>query len=156
MLVYLKNVTVTDPRFNLSGLNELKIFFSKKEPKPDNKAPNSTPPKDKTDKGLTGFGDMSANFGDVERIVCTGAVLLEQKPTDGKEPIHASGAVFTYNLKQDEILISGGYPWVVQKPQRMRSQDKDGILKISPKNNSFITKAGKWDTHMNIDGLKKK
>lgn len=156
VLVYLKNVTVTDPRFNLSGLNELKIFFSKKEPKPDNKAPNSTPPKDKTDKGPTGFGDMSANFGDVERIVGSGAVLIDQKPTDGKEPIHASGAVFTYNLKKDEILISGGYPWVVQEPQRIRCKDKDGILRISPKTSAFATLAGHWGTLLNLGELKKK
>ena len=30
VLVYLKNVTVKDPRFDLSGANELKIFFGKK------------------------------------------------------------------------------------------------------------------------------
>ena len=30
VLVYLKNVTVKDPRFDLSGANELKIFFEKK------------------------------------------------------------------------------------------------------------------------------
>ena len=33
VLVYLKNVTVKDPRYDMTGANELKIFFEKKPPR---------------------------------------------------------------------------------------------------------------------------
>ena len=34
VFVYLKNVRVTDPRFTMSGANELKVFLGKKPEKP--------------------------------------------------------------------------------------------------------------------------
>ncbi|MES2437841.1 MAG: hypothetical protein V4584_02155 [Verrucomicrobiota bacterium] len=152
VLVYLKNVTVKDPRFNLSGANELKIFFGKKpekEPKPD-KPGTDKPAKEKTKFG----GNIGANFGDVERVVATGAVLLEQKPTEaGKEPIKASGAVFSYNPKADQVILSGGYPWVVQGTTFMRAKQPNLTLRISPKASSFITE-GDWDMGGPLDQKK--
>ncbi len=139
VLVYLKNVTVKDPRFDLSGANELKIFFGRKPAKQ---------PKDKPepDKSKGGFGgNIGANFGDVERIVANGAVVLDQKSTDAtKAPIKASGAIFSYNLKADQIIISGGYPWVLQGTTFLRAKEPNLILRISPAAGSFITE-GHWE-----------
>lgn len=131
VLVYLKNVTVKDPRFNLSGANELKIFLSQKPAA-----------KGKSEK---------ARFGDVERMVATGAVKIEQKATEpGKLPINASGAIFTYNLKKEEIVLSGGYPWITQGSTYMRAKEPNLILRIFPKPGSFVTE-GNWDMGGNID-----
>ncbi len=139
VLVYLKNVTVKDPRFNLSGANELKIFFGKKPAKAETKdQPATTKPAAQDKPGLAG------NFGDVERIVATGAVLIDQKAAAGKDPIKASGAIFTYNLKADQIILSGGYPWVLQGKTYMRAKEPNLMLRISPKAGSFVTE-GNWE-----------
>lgn len=152
VLVYLKNVTVNDPRFNLTGANELKVFFGKKPVKPEPKDKPKAPPA--PDKDTTGFGGkIGANFGDVERIVATGAVRIDQKAVDGKPPIKASGAIFTYNVKADQIILSGGYPWFTQGTTFMRAKQPNLILRISPKTGSFITE-GNWDMGGNLEQKK--
>ncbi len=151
VLVYLKNVTVKDPRFNLSGANELKIFFGKKPAKGEKGKPQDVKP-EKAKDGLG--GKMGANFGDVERIVATGAVVIDQKPTaSDKEPIKASGAIFSYNIKSDQIIISGGYPWVLQGKTFMRAKEPNLVLRISPKGSSFVTE-GRWEMGGNLDQKK--
>ncbi len=131
LFVYLKNVRVNDPRFALSGANELKIFLAKK--------PEST---DKTNgKEKSAFG---SGFGDVERVVATGAVrILQKQPQPGKEPIEASGAIFTYHPGTGEIVLTGGYPWVKQGANFMRAREPQLSLRIQ-KNGSFVTE-GNWD-----------
>ena len=149
VLVYLKNVTVKDPRFNLSGADELKVFFAKKPAKEKKDAPK-LPEKSKDPLG----GGIGANFGDVEKIVATGAVLLDQKPTEaGKEPIKASGAIFTYNIKADQVILKGGYPWVMQGKTFMRAKEPNLILRISPKAGGFITE-GNWEMGGNLEQKK--
>ena len=151
VLVYLKNVTVKDPRFDLSGANELKVFFGKKPAK----EPKDQPEPSKSDKPKGGFGgDFGANFGEVERIVATGAIVLNQKPTDAtQEPIKASGATFSFNLKADQILISGGFPWVIQGNRFLRAMEPNLLLRISPEAGSFTTD-GHWEMGGNIEPKK--
>lgn len=153
VLVYLKNVTVKDPRFNLSGANELKIFFSKKEPappaeKPDKK-PNDTPPRDRDEKPSP-FGGATANFQDVEKIVATGAVRIERKGAPGEDELQASGAIFIYNVKADEITLSGGYPWFIHGKNRARATQPNLTLRMSPKSGSVVTE-GIWDMSGNLE-----
>ncbi|NJR41895.1 MAG: hypothetical protein HC767_03810 [Akkermansiaceae bacterium] len=128
VLVYLKNVTVKDPRFNLSGANEVKVFFGKKPPKGKSKTVD-----EKSEEPKLG-GKIGANFGDVEKIIATGAVLLEQVAREAnREPIKASGAIFTYRLKEDQVTISGGFPWVVQGATYLRAKQANLTLRLSPK-----------------------
>ena len=137
VFVYLKNVRVTDPRFGLSGANELKIFLGKKPAK----AP-AQPAKEAKD-GKPGLG-LGAKFGDVERIVASGAVRIVQKETEaGKDPVEASGAIFTYHAKTGEIILSGGYPWVKQGTTFMRAKEPNLNLRIL-KTGSFVTE-GNWE-----------
>ena len=145
VFVYLKNVRVTDPRFTMSGANELKVFLGKK---PD--TPGAKPAKDDKDKlGAAG------NFSEVERIVATGAILINQKSVDGKQPIKASGAIFSYNVKADQVLVSGGYPWVVQGGIALRAKEPNLTLRIYPKAGKFDTE-GAWDTILPLEQLQKK
>ena len=145
VLVYLKNVTVKDRRFNLSGANEVKIFFEKKPSKEKRK----TALDQKSDPKNLG-GNIGVNFGEVDRIVATGAVLLDQKSTDsGKAPIKASGAIFTYRIKEDKITISGGFPWVLQGANYLRAKQANLTLRISPKAGSFVTE-GNWEMGGNL------
>jgi hypothetical protein len=164
VLVYMKNVTVKDPRFSLAGANELKVFFGKKPPKmvkvvkpvdPDTTQPTATdkPPEAKP-PAKTGFGgSIGNNFGEVERIVATGAVVLEQKGAAGKEPIKASGAVFSYNIKADQVIIKGGFPWFTQGATFMRAMEPDLILRLSPKTGGFVTE-GNWQMGGNLEQKK--
>ncbi len=141
VFVYLKNVRVSDPRYSLSGANELKIFLSKKpEKNPDKKTAKTA---EKPAKKTTPGSGLSAKFGEVDRIVATGAVRLVQKPTEaGKEPIEASGAIFTYHTQTGQIILSGGYPWVKQGTSFMRAEQPNLNLRIL-KSGSFVTE-GKW------------
>lgn len=142
VLVYMKNVKVKDPRFHLSAKDQLKIFFEKK-PAKETKSDKATP-ENENDK--SGFGGgFGGNFGKPERIVATGAVLFEQmKTAPGKQPIQASGAIFTYHLKEDQVTISGGSPWVIQPPSTyLRAMQPDLVLRISPKAGRFDTD-GHW------------
>ena len=142
LFVYLKNVRVNDPRFTLTGANELKIFLSKK---PEDKEPE--PDTDKTSKPGLGIG---ADFGDVERIIATGAVRILQKEAEpGKEPVEASGAIFTYRPDTGQIVLSGGYPWVKQGTNFMRAKEPNLILRIQ-KSGSFVTE-GNWGMGANIE-----
>jgi hypothetical protein len=144
LFVYLKNVRVQDPRFHLSGANELKVILGKK---PEPAAETSDKPA--AEKPRTGTG-LGAKFGDVERIIATGAVrVLQKQPEAGKEPVEASGAIFTYHTKSGEIILSGGFPWVKQGATFMRAKEPNLILRIQ-KNGSFVTE-GNWEMGGRID-----
>lgn len=153
VLVYMKNVTVKDPRYDLSGADELHIFFEKKPAEPKKEGTPAAPekPNDKKEPGIG--GDIGEKFGDVERIVATGAVRLDQKAAPGKEPIKASGRIFTYNIKQDVIILSRGFPWFTQGSTYMRAKQENLTLKIYPKTGSFSTE-GDWEMGGNIEQKK--
>lgn len=140
VLVYLKNVVVKDPRFNLSGANEVKVFFEKKTPV-EKKAAK---PGDKKSGKKPGT-DIGSSIGEAERIVATGVIKIDQKPADGKEPIQASGAAFFYNIKTDEAIISGGFPWVRQGARIFSSKKSDNKLRIFPNQSRFDTLGGGWN-----------
>jgi len=141
VFVYLRNVVVKDPRFDLSGANELKVFLGKK---PDEKTHENASKKSADGKGV------GARFGDVERIVATGAVrVLQKQPEPGKLPVEASGAIFTYHPKTGNIHLQGGYPWVKQGTSFMRAKEPNLILRIK-KDGSFVTD-GRWDMRGKVD-----
>ncbi len=151
VLVYLKNVTVKDPRFTITGANELKIFFTKKPEKPTEEKDPATEeqnPDDKKESGLD-LGIATAGFGDVSRIVATGAVRILQKGVDGKEPIEASAAILSYNLTDKQIILSGGYPWVKQGTTYARATRPNERLRILT-SGTFHTE-GFWDMGGNLN-----
>ncbi len=130
VLVYLGNVRVTDPRFSMEGVNELKIFFD--QAKPEEKA-----------DGKEEKSGITANFGDVQRLVATGAVRILQKSVDGKDPVEASGRILTYNVPKGEIIVSGGFPWVKQGKFFARAKEADLTLRLL--NNGSFTTRGNWE-----------
>jgi lipopolysaccharide export system protein LptA len=153
VLVYLKNVKVSDPRFDMTGANELKVFFEKKAPAPKKDKPTADGKKNQSDDGLG--GDIGASIGDVERIIATGVIKIDQKPTDGKEPIQASGAIFTYNVKSGVATLSGGFPWVKQGARFFSSKKADNLLRIYPDESRFDTPGGGWNMGFPIPQKKK-
>ena len=143
VLVYLKNVTVSDPRFTLDGANDIKIFFEKK---PD--APRAEPKPGQRPVP----GGMTANIGDVERVVATGSVHLLQKPDAKNESIEAAAAVFTYNFKTGEIILSGGKPWVKKGGIINRSKQSQQTIRILEGKFSFS--AGGTETILPLEQIK--
>jgi lipopolysaccharide export system protein LptA len=126
VLVYLKDVQVSDPRFALKGAQQLKVFFEKKEAKPEKKSSSAM-----------------GSFGDVRKIIAEGAVVIDQKSVDGKEPIQASGRELIYDIQSKEITISGGFPWVKQGTYYARAKQADLSMRIL-ESGSFSTK-GPWE-----------
>lgn len=135
VLVYLKNVTVKDPRFDLKGASQLKVFFDKKpvDPKPGTKEP----------AGLT------ANFGDVKKLIAEGAVVFNQKSVAGKDAVQASGAVLTYDIPSGEIIIHGGYPWVKQGAYFARALEPNLTLRLL--NTGSFSTEGNWQMGGNLN-----
>ncbi len=165
--VFLKKVVVKDPRFQLDGANELKIFFDKKEapkaaPKEEpEKAPadgSATPSPDgakprKEKKNTLEFGN-AGNIGDPRKLVATGAVHILQKGGDGKEPIEASAAFFSYDIVTGDIILRGGYPWVKQGAHYQRAMEPNLGIRLD-KNYNFVAETGDWTFDTRIDPSKK-
>lgn len=154
ILVYLGNVRVSDPRFSLDGVDELKVIFAKKPESAENqknkKPQASDDENDETGKDSKKQGaNFASNIGDPERVIATGKVVFKQRQTeDGKDPVEASGALFNYNIATGEIILSGGYPWVRQGGYYARALQPNLNLRIR-EDGSFVTE-GNWDTGQNI------
>ncbi len=148
VLVYLKNVTVKDPRFDLKGADQLKVFFEKKpeDKKPEDKTPDGKQPDGKKPKKASG---AMANFGDVSKLIAEGAVVLNQKSVDGKAPVQASGRVLTYDIPTGEIIIHGGYPWVKQGTYFARAKQPDLTLRLL--NSGSFSTQGNWEMGGNLN-----
>jgi hypothetical protein len=148
VLVYLKNVTVKDPRFDLKGADQLKVFFEKKpeDKKPEDKTPDGKQPDGKKPKKASG---AMANFGDVSKLIAEGAVVLNQKSVDGKAPVQASGRVLTYDIPTGEIIIHGGYPWVKQDTYFARAKQPDLTLRLL--NSGSFSTQGNWEMGGNLN-----
>lgn len=144
---FLKNVRASTPDFDLSGADEVKLFFGKKAEKP----PVSTD----ADKPKKAFADFSGNVGDIERVVANGAILIKQKnPKPGDAPVQASGAIFSYNVKTEEIVITGGFPWFKQGDLYMRATEANAIFRYNPKSGKGTTE-GKWGAGGPLEKIKK-
>jgi len=153
ILIYIKNVRLSDPRFTMTGADEMKIFLEKKDPpktdktkNPDNPATDGQPTDQKPAKPQADLiGGANASFGNVDHIVANGRILVTQKPADGKPPVEASAALLNYNAKTGEIILSGGYPWVRQGTTYMRSLEPNLNIRIQ-KDGSFATSHGHWES----------
>ncbi len=74
-------------------------------------------------------------------------------PKEGEEAIQASGAIFTYNIKTDQGVISGGWPWVRLGAKYMKSLKPDNLLRIYPKQNRMDTPGNGWEMAFPTEGL---
>jgi len=137
VLVYLDGVSLTDPRFSLTGADELKVFFEK----PPLDRPNGADGKPQPAAGL------ATKFGRVERIVATGAIHLFQKAAEETKPqIEAGGAIFSFVPQTGRITLTNGYPWVKQGTLNMRAKEPNLTLHIE-QSGTFLTE-GKWETEI--------
>lgn len=163
LLVFLKNVVVKDPRFSLTGADELKVFFDPKEdPKAakakagDKPAPGAAQPaeaaaeaKPKLEK-VEDPGLSAAKFGKPNRIIATGTVVVEyHSGKKGDPPVQASARTVVYDLKKEEFTLRGGSPWVLREGQLSSVPGNDAYIVIQ-KDGSFVTGNGGIDARMDI------
>lgn len=143
VFVYLGDVKVDSTQLTLSGANELKIFFSPKKPDPPAAGDEASEPD--ADNPLSGFGE-------VNRIVATGAVHIKANPENG-EPVEAAGAIFSYNVASEQIVLRGGYPWVSRAKQgNFRAQQPDLTLRVNLKSGEVVTE-GYWETGLQLKNI---
>jgi len=90
LVVYLGNVQVDDPDFQLTCNESLKIFLSNKE----------------GEKGKAGR--------QVDEILATGNVKVTYRKTGSKPPIIATGGSALVTIATEEMLIRGGLPKIRQ------------------------------------------
>jgi len=143
-VVFLKDVVVDDPRYELTASNELKIYFEKKAPADPKK--EATPKKEGADakKGSFSFSG-SGSFGNPRSMVATGAVVLTQKnPDKGEAPLKASGSLFHYEIASGAATIRGGSPWIVRGNQGLRAGKANSWIRIDKEYNFVTDPDGKW------------
>lgn len=169
LLIFLKNVVVRDPRFSLTGADELKVFFDPKEvpaaakaaPKPP-AGEQANPPPEPVKPGGAGalvkeekavIGD--AKFGKPNRIIATGTVVVEyQSGKQDDPPVKASARTVIYDLKKEQFILRGGSPWVLREGQLSSVPGNDAYIVIE-KDGSFVTGNGGIDAQMDIKDKKK-
>lgn len=155
ILAYLKNINLTEARFNLTCTDELKIFLEKKpEPKKEPKkkddqktdktaeAPTQKEAVKKDTSKKEKKKDDLAKFGDLERIIATGKVKLTRKDEEGRTFI-ATAESASYNAKTGEMILKGGKPRLQLGPNQFLQSLAPGQWIRILRNGKFITE-GKW------------
>ena len=152
LLIFLKNVMVKDPRFQLSGADEVKVFFEPKKPaRPPAAKPGSAKPAPikKDDDALGG-----ASFGKPSRMVATGTVVVDYQSEDPAEPpLKASARMLVYDLVKKEIILRGGSPWILRDGQLSSVPGNDAYIVIQ-QNGSFVTGNGGIDASVDTQARK--
>lgn len=153
LLVFLKNVVVRDPRFQLSGADEVKVFFEPKESAKPAAAPTAKPAPVPVKKDDNPMGE--ASFGKPSRMVATGTVVIDYRSNDPAEPpLKASAHTFVYDVIKKEIILRGGSPWVLRDGQVSSVPGNDAYIVIQ-KDGSFVTGNGGIDATVDTQGKTK-
>jgi len=157
VLAYLKNVRLTEARFELSCSQELKVFLDQKptapaggesaaaKPEDQKEAPAPKPEENKEDS-------LAKSFGDLKRIVAIGKVRVKSKDENGKTFI-ATAETASYDAKTGEMILRGGLPRIQYGPNQYLASMAAGQYIRMLKNGKLVT-TGKWE--MQIDTSKTK
>lgn len=188
LLIFLKNVVVRDPRFSLTGADEVKVFFDSPEEtaaarakvmaemqaKADAKAraegrdpeaerreaeKNADDDKEPAEDEESGFAD--AKFGEPNKIIATGTVVVEGiTGKKGEPPVKTSASARTvvYDLKKEEFILRGGSPWFMRNGQVSSVPGNDAYIVITMEDGvfkSFVTGNGGIEAQMELKEKKK-
>lgn len=133
LLVYLRDVVLTDPRFNLTCDNQLKIYLERdntKAKKADEKKAENSDKADKSDKEKEGQGmktpdTANLNFSGVKNIAASGNVVVTRKNESG-QMMEARAEKATYDGKTGEIILSGGGKQSIKDGENLVETSGDG------------------------------
>lgn len=131
LFVYLRDVRVTDPRFNLQCDNQLKIYLERDKEK-DAKAAKKKEEEEKKQaaegkpKDALKMPDSSTlNYSGIKSIAASGNVIVTKKGKDG-EMMEARAENMTYDGKTGEIILSGGGKKSVQSGDKLLETNGPG------------------------------
>ena len=182
LLIFLKNVVVRDPRFSLTGADEVKVFFDSveetkaarkkimaemqakadakavaegRDPEAERLEAEKKAAADKEPAKEKKAGIPDAKFGEPNKIIATGTVVVEYQPEEkDASPVKASARTVIYDLKKKEFILRGGSPWVLREGQLSSVPGNDAYIVIQ-ENGSFVTGNGGIDASMDIQDKKK-
>jgi hypothetical protein len=151
VLVFVKNVKVHSPQFNLEGANEIKAYMAEK--------PASTKKEDtdkaKQEKPKNGDQQLSSRMGTIKKIVATG-VLKINRPDDGVQgPMSASGRILIYDDEKKEITLMGGDPWIISNKGSGTVIGKGGYIRYNTETGEVTTGGGRLQAFGKIEQPKK-
>ena len=141
VFVYLKNVRVADPRFSLTGANELKIFLAKKPEETSAKKPDRT-----RNPAWASARNSAMSNASSPPARCASSRSSPRQARSRSKPAARFSPIIS---ETGEIVLTGGYPWVKQGTSFMRANEPNLSLRIQ-KNGSFVTE-GNWDMGGNLD-----
>lgn len=144
LIVYLKNVRVTDPRFSLSCDNELKVYvdMTPKEAKQGEEATtpaDPTSPADKKKNPEVKLPDLKGlKFSGIKYISASGNVKIHRKDGKGQD-FSAEADEVTYDGKTGEIILSGGNgQTLISGENKIVTTDPDSFIRIYGKGSVYI------------------
>ena len=129
LLVYLKNIRLTEDRFKLTCSDELKVFLSQ-EKQDDTKTKDDAK-------------DQLSSFGQLKRIIATGDVKVTRLDDQGR-PFVAMAETASYQAATGELILRGGRPKLQQSAnQYLEAQEPNQWVKVL-QNGKLVTSSGKW------------
>ena len=115
--VYLGNISVHHPDYNLTATKKLKLYFSKNEQGEQN----------------------------ISHIIALGDVFLESFNEQGKYQ-RAKAETIEYNLQKEEIYLINGYPALEKEGQGTMQAQKENVWMRLYSDGSLITSPdGAWE-----------
>lgn len=140
VLVYLKDIELTEERFIMQCKDQLKVFLEKK-------ATKSVKQRLPSHKKGTNTLSINASFGAPRLIVATGKVVLRGKDATGK-PFFAMAEKASYDAQKGEVILRGGRPRLQQSSNQYLEADESGQWIKILTNGKLLTSQGKWRMHI--------
>lgn len=134
LLVYMKNVSLRNPRMSLDCTGPLKIYLTKKAP--TEKSEKAAQETKKSNPVLPNGGNF--NFDSLKKVSASGNVVIhytDEKGTKNK----ATAEIATYDATKGEILLIGGYPTISSDGNVVRCPSKDGFIRIYGNGNVYVS-----------------
>lgn len=134
LLVYMKNVSLRNPRMSLDCTGPLKIYLAQKAPTEKSEKPSQAP--QKSNPVLPNGGNF--DFDSLKKVSASGNVVIhytDEKGTKNK----ATAEIATYDATKGEILLIGGYPTISSDGNVVRCPNKDGFIRIYGNGNVYVS-----------------
>ena len=136
ILAYLKNIRLTEDRFQLTCRDELKVLLDQKPIPAKDGTIVEEKPDDKKSEPISAFGD-------IKQIIATGDVQVTRLDEQGRR-FSAMAETASYDAKTGEIILRGGRPRLQQSAnQYLQAQEPGQWVRIL-KNGKLVTSKGKW------------
>ena len=150
---YLRNIQILDPRFNLSAVGHLRVFFPPqdltqaiKKSQDSQGASTTSPAQGERAQPEKTFSEIV----DPYLFVVSGGVRLELKASSGTEPgTIATGETVVIDRRTGDIVLQGGTPTVRRGLSSLTAGEPNLYLRIY-QNGDVYAEEGSWTTTGNL------